>query len=208
MRNFCNALRSLLVCKDEAQLMMHAVFFLCLLTFPLSGMAQERTFGNGILPELLSMYDVNGSGGLDQEELQALSLDRKDRRNRLRNRWDSNRDGRISDQEREAAKAAIKRQIDARRSLRFDEVDHNADGFLNQEEFNNIAAVDVANDARPGVSVDLYNNLDADNDGKVSKEEFLRKLNSIPAVVDPARLPKPHPKNTDVAPSPAPVPAR
>ena len=208
MRNFCNAKRSLLVCKDEAQLMMHALLFLCLLAFPLTGLAQERTFGNGTLPELLAMYDVDNSGGLNPEELQALNLDRKERRNRLRNRWDTNGDDKISPQEREAAKAAIKRQIDARRSLRFDEVDHNSDGFLTQEEFNNIAAVDAANGARPGVNVDLYNNLDANHDGKVSKEEFLRKLNSIPAVVDPARLPKPHPKDTDVAPRPAPVPVR
>jgi Ca2+-binding EF-hand superfamily protein len=124
---------------------------------------------------------------------------------RVKNRWDTDGDGKISHSEREAAKSAIRKQIEARRGLRFDEVDNNSDGFLTLAEFNSISAVSAADEARPGVSNELYYNLDLDNDGKVSKQEFLRKIDSLP-VVDPAKIPKPHPRINDMA--PAPVPAR
>lgn len=231
MRTFCNAPRLTLVTQNESPLIMHTYLFLCLLILPVTGLAQERTFGNGTLSEFLSLYDVDDSGGLSPEELRALSADRKNSKNngnkgnkgnsakrgiqlgngpknrvaRVKSRWDTDGDGKISHSEREAAKSAIRKQIEARRALRFDEVDNNSDGFLTLAEFNSISAVSAVDEARPGVSNELYYNLDLDNDGKVSKEEFLRKIDSLP-VVDPAKIPKPHPRINDMA--PAPVPAR
>lgn len=211
MRTFRNTPRLTLVSKIESQLIMHTYLFLCLLVFPVTGLAQDRTFGNGTLSEFLSLYDIDESGGLSPEELKALSADRKNRGNqrgkRPKNRWDNDGDGKISHSEREAAKSAIRKRIEARRALRFDEVDNNSDGFLTLAEFNSIAAVGARDEVRPGVSDELYHNLDLDNDGKVSKGEFLRKIDSLP-VVDPAKIPKPHPRINDIAPAPAPVPAR
>jgi len=207
MRTFCNAPRLTFVFKNEAQLVMPLFLFLCLLAFPITGFAQDRTFGNGTLSEFLSIYDVDASGGLSAEELQALRADRKDRRSRLKNRWDTDGNGKISNAEREAAKTAIRRQIEIRRGLRFDEVDDNSDGFLSLAEFNNIAAVGAVDEARPGVSDELYQNLDLNDDGKVSKREFLRKIDSIPVAVDPANIPKRHPRTNNVAPAPNPAPA-
>jgi hypothetical protein len=194
---------------------MHTYLFLCLLILPVTGLAQDRTFGTGTLSEFLSLYDVDDSGGLSPEELKALSADRKNSKNlgkqrgnssknsksRVKNRWDTDGDGKISHSERETAKLAIRNQIEARRALRFDEVDNNSDGFLTLAEFNSISAVGEVDEARPGVSEELYYNLDLDNDGKVSKQEFLRKIDSLP-VVDPAKIPKPHPRVNDLAPAP------
>jgi Ca2+-binding EF-hand superfamily protein len=215
MRTFCNAPRLTLVTQNERPLIMHTYLFLCLLILPVTGLAQDRTFGTGTLSEFLSLYDVDDSGGLSPEELKALSADRKNSKNlgkqrgsssknsksRVKNRWDTDGDGKISHSEREAAKSAIRNQIEARRALRFDEVDNNSDGFLTLAEFNSISAVGAADEARPGVSEELYYNLDLDNDGKVSKQEFLRKIDSLP-VVDPAKIPKPHPRVNDLAPAP------
>ncbi|MCH1508205.1 MAG: hypothetical protein L7T84_03295, partial [Akkermansiaceae bacterium] len=193
MRTFCNAPRLTLVIQNESPLIMHTYLFLCLLILPVTGLAQDRTFGTGTLSEFLSLYDVDDSGGLSPEELKALSADRKNngkqrgnssknRVARVKNRWDTDGDGKISHSEREAAKSAIRNQIEARRALRFDEVDNNSDGFLTLAEFNSISAVSAADEARPGVSNELYYNLDLDNDGKVSKQEFLRKIDSLPVV--------------------------
>lgn len=215
MRTFCNAPRLTLVTQNERPLIMHTYLFLCLLILPVTGLAQDRTFGTGTLSEFLSLYDVDDSGGLSPEELKALSADRKNSKNlgkqrgsssknsksRVKNRWDTDGDGKISHSEREAAKSAIRNQIEARRALRFDEVDNNSDGFLTLAEFNSISAVGEVDEARPGVSEELYYNLDLDNDGKVSKQEFLRKIDSLP-VVDPAKIPKPHPRVNDLAPAP------
>ena len=219
MRTFCNAPRLTLVIQNESPLIMHTYLFLCLLILPVTGLAQERTFGTGTLSEFLSLYDVDDSGGLSPEELKALSADRKNSKNsksngkqrgnssknrvaRVKNRWDTDGDGKISHSEREAAKSAIRNQIEARRALRFDEVDNNSDGFLTLAEFNSISAVGEVNEARPGVSEELYYNLDLDDDGKVSKQEFLRKIDSLP-VVDPAKIPKTHPRLNDMPPAPA-----
>ncbi len=215
MRTLCNAPRLTLVIQNERPLIMHTYLFLCLLILPVTGLAQDRTFGTGTLSEFLSLYDVDDSGGLSPEELKALSADRKNSKNlgkqrgrssknsksRVKNRWDTDGDGKISHSERETAKSAIRNQIEARRALRFDEVDNNSDGFLTLAEFNSISAVGEVDEARPGVSEELYYNLDLDNDGKVSKQEFLRKIDSLP-VVDPAKIPKPHPRVNDLAPAP------
>ena len=218
MRTFCNAPRLTLVIQNESPLIMHTYLFLCLLILPVTGLAQDRTFGNGTLSEFLSLYDVDDSGGLSPEELKALSADRKNSKNsknlgkqrgsssknsksHVKNRWDTDGDGKISHSEREAAKSAIRNQIEAQRSLRFDEVDNNSDGFLTLAEFNSISAVGAVDEARPGVNEELYYSLDLDNDGKVSKQEFLRKIDSLP-VVDPAKIPKPHPRVNDLAPAP------
>ncbi|MBC8148800.1 MAG: EF-hand domain-containing protein [Verrucomicrobiaceae bacterium] len=215
MRTFCNAPRLTLVIQNESPLIMHTYLFLCLLILPVTGLAQERTFGTGTLSEFLSLYDVDDSGGLSPEELKALSADRKNSKKngnngnssknrvaRVKNRWDTDGDGKISHSEREAAKSAIRNQIEARRALRFDEVDNNSDGFLTLAEFNSISAVGEVDEARPGVSEELYYNLDLDDDGKVSKQEFLRKIDSLP-VFDPAKIPKTHPRLNDMPPAPA-----
>jgi len=142
----------------------------------------KRTFGNGALPEYLAVYDINDDGTISLEEGQALRHDRNTsgRLDTFRHRWDTNRDGTISPAEREAAKAAIRQIIIARRCRRFAEVDSNDDDFLSLAEFNSIPAVQSVDNSNPGTANDLFNHLDHNNDNRVSKAEFLRSLDAPP----------------------------
>ncbi len=178
---FCNAQPLLRVSIS----MKHILALLALIALPALSQAQERTFGNGTLPEFLALYDVDNSGGLSTEELQALQADRKSRRSRLQARWDSDGDGKISNAEREGARTAIIETIERRRSNRFDDVDNDGNGFLSSEEFGQISAVIVADNDSPGLANQIFNNLDLDQDSQVSKEEFLRTLALVPPERDP-----------------------
>ena len=172
-------------------------FFLLLLSLPALALAQEpqeRTFGNGTLPEHLALYDADDSGSLSQEELQVLREDRLQRQQRLRNRWDTDRDGKISDQEREAAKITIRNTIEARRLLRFNEVDLDRNGQLTLTEFLNITAVSAADTNTPGVAQRIFTSLDLDKNDTVSAREFLLKLDTLPPEPVDAPLINEHPK--------------
>ena len=166
-----------------------------ILFFPAALFSQERTFGNGTLPEHLALYDVDESGGLSEEELQILREDRLQRQKRLRNRWDLDRNGKISDQEREAAKTAIRQTIRERRVQRFNEADLDRDGQLTLTEFRNITAVNDADTNSPGLAERLFSNLDSDNNTTVSTREFLLKLDNLPPVSIDEPLVNKHPRS-------------
>lgn len=166
--------------------------------------ANRRTFGSGVRSEFLSMYDIDEDGQFSAEELQVLQADRstRQRRERFRERWDTDHNGRISDAERAAAVKAIRERIRQRRCDRFDEVDlygardgDGPDGFLSRTEFKSIAAVDLTNSDRPGTADTLFDKLDRDKDGRISKAEFLQTLEEVrpvPEGEDPRPTPKPH----------------
>lgn len=157
--------------------------------------AAKRTFGNGVLPEYLAVYDINDDGTISLEEGQALRQDRNTsgRLDTFRHRWDTNRDGIISPTERDAAKAAIRQIIIDRRCRRFAEVDSNDDDFLSLAEFNSIAAVQSVDNSNPGTANDLFNHLDHNNDNRVSKAEFLRSLDAAPTQALGVQPTPPHP---------------
>lgn len=192
MKNLRNASRLTNVFPNNQMMVRILLLLLCLPGFAPAG---ERTFGNGTLPEHLALYDADDSGGLSEEELQVLRDDRLQRQQRLRNRWDLNRDGKISDEEREAAKAAIRQAIEARRVKRFTEVDADRDGQLTFAEFLNITAVTEANRATPGVASRIFANLDSDSNATVSTREFLLKLDTLPPDNVADISPSPHPKS-------------
>ena len=152
----------------------------------------KRTFGNGVLPEYLAVYDADDSGSLSVEEGQVLRADRAGggRLETFRSKWDANTDGTISDAEREIAKATIRQLIIGRRCRRFEEVDTDEDGFLSTTEFRAIAAVLSVDNTSPGTATDLFNHLDHNNDDAISKAEFLRSLDAAPT------------QSVDVKPSP------
>lgn len=161
------------------------------------GTTKKRVFGNGVLSEYAALYDIDGSGNLSVDELQTLQADRQhqSRHDRARSRWDTNRDGRIDEAERRVAVADIRRRIEQRRLRRFAEVDVNSDNFLTISEFRGISAVNANDLVNPGIAVDLFKHLDHNNDDRISKEEFLRSLNSIrplPPVGEPDPEPAPH----------------
>lgn len=156
----------------------------------------RRTFGNGALQEHMAIYDTDEDGSISVEELQALQSDRESRRDRLRNRWDANGDGRISAVEREAAKAEMRRLIEERRRQRFDDEDRDGDGKLTRAEFLGITAVADVQAADPALAGDIFNRLDQDGDSAISQAEFLKSLERIrtPSTgVGPQAVPKAHP---------------
>lgn len=192
------------------QLIMNAatslLVFLALVAGPASWAQDKeparRNFGNGVRSEFLSMYDVNNDGQFSAEELQVLKADRstRDRRDRFRERWDTDKDGRISDSEREAAVATIREAIRQRRCDRFDEVDlrgageaDGPDGFLSRDEFKNISAVSLINSDNPEMADSLFDKLDRDRDGRISKAEFLRTLDEVRPVPTGGEQPAPKP---------------
>lgn len=195
MKNLRNATRTSGVShgNNSASLMLRLL--LALLVLPSLAEAGERTFGNGTLPEHLAMYDADDSGGLSEEELHVLREDRLQRQRRLRNRWDLDKDGTISNTEREAAKAQIRKSIEERRIKRFDEVDLNKDGQLTLAEFQRITAVTDADSQTPGVARRIFINLDSDKNNTVSKREFLLKLDTLPPAAVNGESPVVHPKS-------------
>lgn len=159
------------------------------------GVAQERVFGNGVLSEHLSMYDVNDDGGLSAEEYRALREDRakQARHQRFRSRWDANRDGRIDARERMHAVNQIKKVIEQRRLRRFAEVDRDSDENLSLDEFFSINAVSATNTAQPGTAEKIFNHLDHDGNSLISRREFLQSLDSVRPVPVEDNNSKPRP---------------
>lgn len=192
MKNFRNANQLPGVCQNH-RIMFR--FLLILLALPSLAMAGERTFGNGTLPEHLAIYDADESGGLSEEELQVLREDRVQRQRRLRNRWDLDKNGTISDSEREAAKAKIRKTIEDRRVKRFNEVDLDRNGQLTLAEFSKITAVTQADTRTPGLASRIFSNLDTDKNNTVSTREFLLKLDTLPPAAVDGISPVDHPKS-------------
>jgi Ca2+-binding EF-hand superfamily protein len=148
---------------------------------------RSRIFGDGILSEHLSMYDVDDNGGLSIEEYQVLKADRlsQARHQSFRSRWDLDHDGRIDANERRNALSRIRVLIEQRRLRRFAEVDANSDHYLSREEFLRINA--VAQLSTPGTGEEIFRHLDRDDDRRVSEAEFLRSLDAarpLPVEVD------------------------
>lgn len=134
--------------------------------------ADDKTFGDGTLPEFLQQYDVNEDGKIDEEERQAIKEARKAARDERRAEIDTDGDGEISSEEREAAREAIRERIEAKRAEKFAEL-AGEDGLLSPEEFAAIPA--LANvDAERVAS--LFARLDADESGDVTLEEFNLRL--------------------------------
>jgi hypothetical protein len=137
----------------------------------LAGLAQAGPrvpFGTGELPEVMKPYDVDADGKLNAEERQAFVKAMRDKKKtELLEKFDTNGDGVLSSEELAAARDAARQKIEDRRLSRFTELDKDANGSLSPTEFappGNLPAELVAN---------LFDHLDANDDGAISKEEFL-----------------------------------
>ena len=135
-----------------------------------------RTFGDGVLPAVLAVYDLNDDGVLSQEERDAMRADRENRHQQLVKQWDTNGDDVISREERTAAQGALRQRREENRQYRFNEADTNADGFLTFQEFSAIPAVKRLAQEHPEAPKAIFDGLDTNDDGLVSAEEFARQL--------------------------------
>ncbi|MDF1712725.1 MAG: hypothetical protein P1U90_10845 [Akkermansiaceae bacterium] len=132
----------------------------------------EKTFGDGGLPEFLQQYDTNDDGVIDEEERQAIKAARKAAREERRAEIDTDGDGEISSEEREAAREAIRERIAAKRAEKFAEI-AGEDGVLSLEEFAALPPLQRASEERVA---SIFARLDADDSGDVSLEEFNMRL--------------------------------
>jgi Ca2+-binding EF-hand superfamily protein len=132
----------------------------------------EKTFGDGGLPEFLQQYDTNDDGVIDEEERQAIKAARKAAREERRAEIDTDGDGEISSEEREAAREAIRERIAAKRAEKFAEI-AGEDGVLSLEEFAALPPLKRASEERVA---SIFARLDADDSGDVSLEEFNMRL--------------------------------
>lgn len=138
--------------------------------------AGERTFGDGMLPEFLQVYDTDGDGVLSEEERQVMNDARQERREEWIAQWDKNGDGVISEEEKVAAQEQLRQRIEEKRTERFNEADADHDGALSLQEFVAIRAVARLGEQDADKPAMIFARLDADSDGKVSLKEFTRHL--------------------------------
>lgn len=144
------------------------------------------------LPEKLRPYDANNDGRLSREEYKAFVDDQ--RPENPKSEWDTDGDGKLSEAEIEAARAAMRAKLEARFLARFNEADTGGggedgtepDGLLTLEEFTNTLPDDVSADRAKAA----FDRLDTDDDDKISKDEFF-KFNGLPPRPDAPRPPKP-----------------
>ncbi|MFT6862304.1 MAG: Ca2+-binding EF-hand superfamily protein [Akkermansiaceae bacterium] len=134
--------------------------------------ADDRSFGDGTLPEFLQQYDVNEDSVIDEEERQAIKAARKAAREERRAEIDTDGDGEISSEERDAARDAIRERIAAKRAEKFAEI-AGEDGVLSLEEFAALPPLQRASEERVA---SIFDRLDADDSGAVSLEEFNARL--------------------------------
>lgn len=142
---------------------------------------KEKTFGNGVLPEAIAVYDLNEDGKLDKEEALAM------RDARAAARADRKRPGRTTpgvvdpdddgdtvptEEEKFAARDAAKAAIAERRAARFGEVAGD-NGQLELEEFASLPPLKNATEERVA---SVFARLDADEDGHVTLGEFTARL--------------------------------
>ena len=135
--------------------------------------AQETTPPR-TLPDSLKPYDANEDGRLSREEYKSFMDDA--RTESRKSEWDEDGDGKLSRSEIDLARAAMRSRLEDRFLARFHEADAGdgaggeADELLDLEEFTNTLPDDVT----PERAAAAFARLDADGDGFISTDDFLK----------------------------------
>ena len=151
------------------------------LVFAEGGQEQQqlrKRFGDETcLPAYLAQYDVNDDGVICEEERQVMEQARNQIRQKLQADWDTDGDGKISDQERDQARLRLRDMIIECRTARFWEAESDDDGdeVLSYEEFILLPGMAKKIVDKPEVVAAIFDRLNGD-DEYVSLDEFLAAL--------------------------------
>jgi hypothetical protein len=137
----------------------------------------RKRFGDETcLPAYLAQYDVTGDGVIDEEERQVMEKARVQIRQKLQADWDTDCDGKISDQERDQARLRLRDMIIECRTARFWEAESDDDDeVLSYEEFILLPGMAKKILDKPEVVAAIFDRLNGD-DEYISLDEFLAAL--------------------------------
>ncbi|MEN8785723.1 MAG: S8 family serine peptidase [Akkermansiaceae bacterium] len=138
----------------------------------LSAIADDKSFGDGLLPELLQQCDINNDGRIDIEERQAIKSSLKIMRAIRRNQTENGVV--VSDNTRQIIQEEIRKGIEQRRADEFAQISGH-DEVLSHKEFGLIPVFSGASPERINV---LFKSLDNDKSGDVNFDEFIAHLRS------------------------------
>jgi hypothetical protein len=135
-----------------------------------------------------AFLDTDGDGKVSEAERQAFAESRAAAREggsasgKGNSKWDSNGDGTVDESEREAAVQALKSRLDAKLANLFLDLAGD-DELLSLEEF---ATLPQFKNVPPQTAANLFNLLDADDDGSVTLAEFFQGIGRGNAPTPPA----------------------
>ena len=164
----CNLRGPIAVTLNESPPKMKAKLLLAALTISVS-QAVPPTLQTGI-PAFL---DTDGDGTISEAERQAFAESRAAARQSggARN-WDTNGDGTVDEEERLAAVAALKARLETKLASLFLDLAGD-DSVLTLEEFSTLPQF---KNVPPQTAANLFNLLDADDDGFVTVGEFFKGI--------------------------------
>lgn len=140
----------------------------------------EKSFGDGTLPEMIAIFDLDGSGDLSTEEKQAMRDARRDARDKGRTdvlaEFDEDGDGRLNKDEKKAAQAALAARIAAKRAQYFLNADTDETGSLTMAEFIAIPSIAKLAERRPQIIEPIFSKLDKDHNDLIELDEFLSRF--------------------------------
>ena len=120
-----------------------------------------------------AFLDTDGDGKISEAERQAFVESRAAARgSKGPQSWDTNGDGTIDEEERAAAMAALKTQLETKLTTLFLDLAGD-DSLLSLEEFSTLPQFQ---NVPPQTAANLFNLLDADDDGAVTLQEFFKGI--------------------------------
>ena len=140
----------------------------------------EKSFGDGTLPEIIEVFDLDGSGDLSNEEKQAMREARRSARDKGRTdilaEFDEDGDGKLDKDEKKAAQAALTARIAAKRAQYFLNADTDESESLSMAEFVAIPSIAKLAERRPQIIEPIFKKLDKDKNNLIELDEFLSRF--------------------------------
>ena len=140
----------------------------------------------GMTTSIPAFLDVDGDGKISEMERQAYEESRANSRGQGSKAWDANGDGTVDESERQAAVTELKGRMDKKVASLFLDLAGD-DAQLTLEEFSTLPKF---SNVPPQVPANLFNHMDADENGFVTLEEFFKGTGRGKPPSPPGKPPK------------------